>query len=84
VSGITNIGGGGNSNEGEGIGSGVGDKLGVGDDDGGCGEGETNGNVQPIVAETRQPIVVSTINMRNNGRYLIIPIYLRLLSLSIT
>ena len=81
---MTDIGGGDNSVEEDGSGSGVGDKLGVGDEDGGCGEGKTNGNVQPIMAETRQPIVVSTINMRNNGGYLIIPIYLRLLSLSIT
>jgi hypothetical protein len=67
VSGITNICGGGNSDEGDGSGFGVGDKLGVDGEDGGCDEGKTKGNVQPIMAETRQPVVVSTINIRNNG-----------------
>jgi hypothetical protein len=66
VSGITNIGWGGNSDEGDGGGFGVGDKLGTDGEDGGCGEGKTKGNVQPIVAEARQHIVMSTVSMRNN------------------
>ena len=43
----------------DGGGFGIGDKLGADGEDGAC-------NVQLIVAETRKPIVVSTVSMRNN------------------
>ena len=66
MSGITNIGGGDVSDEEAGVVFGVGDKLGVDGEDGASGEGKARGNVQLIVVETRKPIVVSTVSMRNN------------------
>jgi N-methylhydantoinase B/oxoprolinase/acetone carboxylase alpha subunit len=74
VSGITNIVGGDNSDEGDGGGFGVGfgggfgvgDNIGVDGEDGACGEGEKEGNVQLIVVETNKPIVVSTASIRSN------------------
>ena len=66
MSGITKIGGGDNSDEDDGVGFGAGDKLGVDGEDGASGEGETKGNVQLIVAETRQTIIKSTASLRHN------------------
>ena len=66
MSGITNVCGGGSSDEEDGGGFGVGDKLGVGGEDGACGEGKREGTVQLVATETRQAIIKSTVSLPHN------------------